>query len=327
MSILQYFEEQKSGTIPESYRELTPEQMEARIVAIKQLLGTKLFIPGHHYQKDEVIQFADASGDSLQLAQLCAANEQAEHIVFCGVHFMAETAKILSPEKKVLLPDRDSGCPMADMIEAEDLVKLKEEHPGAVVVCYVNSSAKVKALSDICCTSANAVNVVKSIPQDRKIIFIPDKYLGSYVQSQTGRTMILWDGYCPTHARITAEDIIELKSGHPDAIVLVHPECTPAAINEADVVASTGGMLKYVKQSGSSEFIIGTEIGIIHRLKKENPEKIFYPASARAICPNMKLINLEKVLWSLDEESFQIKLSEKTIAEARKAIDHMIAIK
>jgi quinolinate synthase len=216
---------------------------------------------------------------------------------------------------------------MADMINASQLKKLKNEHPDALVVCYVNTSAEVKALSDICCTSSNAVNVVKSIPKNKEIIFIPDKYLGSYVQSQTGREFILWNGYCPTHVMINVKEIIELKKEHLDAVVVVHPECTPDVIDIADKVASTGGMLRYVKNSEKKNFIIGTEIGIIYRMKKENPDKTFYPATSRAICPNMKLINLEKVLWSLEDEKYEIKVPQEIIRKARAAIDRMIAIK
>jgi quinolinate synthase len=293
---------------------------------IKLKAEKEAIILAHNYQIDEVQDIADFVGDSLQLS-IEASKAPGKIIVFCGVHFMAETAKILSPAKKVLLPDKNSGCPMADMINASQLEKLKNKHPGALVVCYVNTSAEVKALSDICCTSSNAVNVVKSIPKNKEIIFIPDKYLGNYVQSQTGREFILWNGYCPTHVMINVKEIIELKKEHLDAVVIVHPECTPDVIDIADKVASTGGMLKYVKESEKKNFIIGTEIGIIYRMKKENPDKNFYPASSRAICPNMKLINLEKVLWSLEDEKYEIKVPQEIIWKARAAIDRMIAIK
>ena len=293
---------------------------------IKLKVEKEAIILAHNYQIGEVQDIADFVGDSLQLS-IEASKARGKIIVFCGVHFMAETAKILSPTKKVLLPDKNSGCPMADMISASQLQKLKNKHPGAVVVCYVNTSARVKALSDICCTSSNAVNVVKSIPKNKEIIFIPDKYLGSYVQSQTGREFILWNGYCPTHVMINVKEIIELKKEHPDAVVIVHPECTPDVIDIADKVASTGGMLKYAKESEKKNFIIGTEIGIIYRLKNENPDKNFYPATSKAICPNMKLINLEKILWSLEDERYEIKVPQEIIEKARAAIDRMIAIK
>lgn len=282
-------------------------------------------ILAHNYQIDEVQDIADFIGDSLQLS-IEASKTQNSMIVFCGVHFMAETAKIISPKKKVLIPDENAGCPMADMITADDLKGLKNEHPGAVVVCYVNSTAAVKALSDICCTSSNAVKIVNSIPPDKKIIFIPDKYLGSYVSSQTGREMIFWNGYCPTHVRINLKSLIALKKEHLDAAVLVHPESTPDVAAAADEVLSTGQMLSFVNKSPKKEFIIGTEIGILHRLRRENPDKIFYPAYEKAICPNMKLITAEKILWSLQEEIFEIKIDADIIAKARRAIDRMLEL-
>ena len=282
-------------------------------------------ILAHNYQIGEVQDIADFVGDSLQLS-IAASKTKNKIIVFCGVSFMAETAKILSPEKKVLLPDPDSGCPMADMITASQLGELKNKYPGAVVVCYVNSSAEVKALSDICCTSSNAVAVVKSIPENKRIIFIPDKYLGSYVQSKTKREMILWDGYCPVHVLINVKSIIQFKKEHLDAPLIAHPECTPDVLNMADKVTSTGGMVNYIKKSSKKEFVIGTEIGIIHRLQKENPNKIFYPASKQAICPNMKLINLEKLFWALEEEKYEVKLPEKILTGARSSIDKMISL-
>jgi len=282
-------------------------------------------ILAHNYQIGEVQDIADFVGDSLQLS-IAASKTKNKIIVFCGVYFMAETAKILSPEKKVLLPDINSGCPMADMVTASQLRELKNKYPDAVVVCYVNSSAEVKALSDICCTSSNAVNVVKSIPENKKVIFIPDKYLGSYVQSKTKREMILWDGYCPVHVLINIKSIIQLKKEHLDAPIIVHPECTPDVLNMADMITSTGAMVNYIKKSSKKEFIIGTEIGIIHRLQKENLNKIFYPASRQAICPNMKLINLEKLFWALEEEKCEVKLPEKILTGARSSIDKMISL-
>ncbi|MBC8421236.1 MAG: quinolinate synthase NadA [Actinobacteria bacterium] len=283
-------------------------------------------ILAHNYQRGEVQDIADFVGDSLQLS-IEASKVLNSIIVFCGVHFMAETAKILNPDKMVLLPDSDAGCPMADMITADQLRELKEKHPGAAVICYVNSTAEVKALSDICCTSSNAIKVVESIPDGKDIIFIPDKYLGSYVQGKTGRKMIFWNGYCPTHIRINAKQIIELKKKHLNSEVIVHPENTPAVIEIADRVESTGGMLKYMKDSSNKSFIVGTEVGIIHRLKKENPDKEFIPAFSRAICPNMKLINLEKVLWSLEGEETKIEVPEAIAVKAKSAIDRMIALK
>jgi len=282
-------------------------------------------ILAHNYQIGEVQDIADFVGDSLQLSTI-ASKTKSKIIVFCGVRFMAETAKILSPQKKVLLPDASSGCPMADMINASQLKELKNKYPDAVVVCYVNSTAEVKALSDICCTSSNAVDIVKSIPKNKKIIFIPDKYLGSYVQNQTEREIILWNGYCPAHVLINVKNIIKLKKEHLDAVVIIHPECTPDVINIADKIASTGGIINYVKKSSKKEFIIGTENGIIHRLKKENPDKIFYSASKQANCLDMKLINLEKLLWALEEEKYEIKLPDKILTGAKTAIDKMVGI-
>jgi len=294
-----------------------------RILKLK--LEKNAVILAHNYQIDEVQDIADFVGDSLQLS-IEASKTKADLIVFCGVHFMAETAKIISPQKKVLIPDANAGCPMAEMITANDLTDLRKQYPDAVVVCYVNSTAEVKALSDICCTSSNAVKVVNSILAEKQIIFIPDKYLGSYVQSQTGRKMILWNGYCPTHVMINVKSIIELKKLHLDAEVLVHPECRPDVIEISDKVLSTGQMLSYVKSSNKKEFIIGTEIGIIHRLKKENPEKIFYPALKNVICPNMKLINVEKILWALEEEKDEITLTQEIIQKARSSIEKMLAL-
>ncbi len=294
---------------------------------IKELKEEKdAVILAHNYQIGEVQDIADFVGDSLQLS-FEASRVRSSIIVFCGVHFMAETAKILNPDKMVLLPDSNAGCPMADMITADQLREFKGQHPGAVVICYVNSTAEVKALSDICCTSSNAIKVVESVPDGKDIIFIPDKYLGSYIQEKTGRKMIFWNGYCPTHIRINARQIIELKKKHLDSEVIVHPENTPGVIEVADRVESTGGMLKYMKDSNNKSFIVGTEVGILHRLKKESPNKEFIPAFAKAICPNMKLTNLEKILWSLEEEETKIEVPEDIAARAKSAIDRMLAIK
>ena len=302
----------------------TENMIADRILKLKE--EKDAIILAHNYQIDEVQDNADFVGDSLQLS-IEASKVRNRIIVFCGVHFMAETAKILNPDKMVLLPDSNAGCPMADMITADQLRELKEKHPGAIVICYVNSTAEVKALSDICCTSSNAIKVVESVPEGKEIIFIPDKYLGSYIQGETGRKMIFWNGYCPTHIRINAKQIIALKKEHLEAEVIVHPENTPEVIEVADRVESTGGMLKYIKDSDGKSFIIGTEVGIIHRLKKENPGKQFIPAMAKAICPNMKLINLEKVMWSLEEEETKIMVPEDIALKAKSAIDRMIALK
>ena len=282
-------------------------------------------ILAHNYEPGEVQDIADYVGDSLGLS-IAASKTNAKVIVFCGVHFMAETAAILCPDKTVLMPDINAGCPMADMIDVSKLKKIKSEHPAVPVVCYVNSSAAIKAESDICCTSANAVNVVNSLP-DKEVIFIPDKFLGMYVQSKLPeKSIILFNGYCPTHARILPEHIEKAKLAHPGAPVLVHPECRPETIAAADAALSTEGMVKYVRDSKAQEFIIGTEIGIIHRLKKENPGKIFYPVTDLAVCPNMKLTTLEKVLWSLEDLKTVIKVPQDIADKARKAIEKMIAI-
>lgn len=281
-------------------------------------------ILAHNYQLGEIQDIADFVGDSLELSQN-AAQTDARVIVFCGVHFMAETASILCPDKTVLLPDLNAGCPMANMITAEQLIAEKKKHPGATVVCYVNSTAAVKAESDICCTSANAVKVVESVPGD-DILFIPDQYLGHYVSTKTNKNVIFWPGFCPTHARIQPEHIARLKHDYPNARIVVHPECKPGVIAMADEVLSTGGMIRYARREDVHEMIVGTEIGIIHRLRKENPGKKFIPVSEQAVCPNMKLITLEKVLWALEEMAPEVKVPEETRIRAKQAVDRMLAI-
>jgi quinolinate synthase len=278
----------------------------------------------HNYQLGEVQDIADFVGDSLELSQK-AARTNAEVIVFCGVHFMAETASILSPDKVVLLPALEAGCPMANMITAEQLRQMKKEHPGAVVVCYVNTTADVKAESDICCTSANGVQLVQKLKAE-EIIFVPDQYLGHYISTQTGKKMILWPGYCPTHVRIQAADIHRLRKIYPLAEVMVHPECRPDVAVLADFVLSTGGMIRHARSTQATEIIVGTEIGIIHRLRKENPDKVFVPLSEQAVCPNMKLISLENVLWSLEDLSPRIKVPEDIRIKAKKAVDRMVEV-
>jgi quinolinate synthase len=294
-----------------------------KISALKKKRNAVILV--HNYQLGEVQDIADFVGDSLELSQN-AAKTGADVIVFCGVHFMAETASIICPDKVVLLPDINAGCPMADMITAQRLRAKKKEHPQAVVVCYINSSAEVKAESDICCTSANAVEVAESLGA-REILFIPDQYLGHYVSTRTGRKMILWPGFCPTHVRIKAERIQELRQEYPQARVVVHPECTPEVIALADEVASTSGMCRYARREEVKEMVVGTEVGLMHRLRKENPGKRFIPVSDQAICPNMKLINLEKVLWSLEEMSPEVKVPEETRLRAIAAVNRMLEIR
>ncbi len=297
------------------------ETIQQKIAEWKQKRNAVIL--AHNYQLDEVQDIADFTGDSLELSQR-AVKTDAKVIIFCGVHFMAETAAILNPEKTVLLPDKDSGCPMADMITAKQLRELKAQHPGALVVCYVNSSAEVKAESDYCCTSSNAVAVVNSLPADAEIIFVPDQHLGQYVIDQTGRSMILWPGFCPTHARITENDILRRREEHPRAEVLVHPECLEPVKDLADQILSTGGMCRYVKASGGREFIIGTELGIMHRLNKENPDKKFFAAKDVALCPNMKRITLETILWSLQDMKYEIKVEPEIRERAVTALERML---
>ncbi|MFC2041063.1 quinolinate synthase NadA [Chloroflexota bacterium] len=280
-------------------------------------------ILSHNYQLGEVQDIADFVGDSLELSQK-ASKTDADVIVFCGVHFMAETASILCPDKIVLLPDIHAGCPMANMITAERLKEKKREYPGATVVCYINSTAAVKAESDVCCTSANAVRLVEKLPDTEQILFVPDQYLGSYVASQTGREMILWPGYCLTHIRIHPQDISRLKAEHPQAKAVVHPECRPEVTALADAVLSTGGIIRYSRETEAKEIIVGTEIGILHRLRKENPTKSFIPASEQAVCPRMKLIDLETILLSLENMAHQVKVPTKTRLRAKAAVGKML---
>jgi quinolinate synthase len=279
-------------------------------------------ILAHNYQRGEVQDIADFVGDSLELSQN-AATTDAEVIVFCGVHFMAETASILCPERIVLLPDKNAGCPMANMITAEELIRRKKHLPGAAVVCYVNSTAAVKAESDICCTSANAVKVIQRLDA-QEILFVPDQYLGQYVSTQTDKKMHFWPGYCPTHMKILPKHITGLRQKHPQARVVVHPECRPDVIGLADEVLSTGGMCRYAGRKDVSQMIVGTETGIIHRLRRENPGKEFIPASEKAVCPNMKLITLHKVLRSLEEMKPEVKVPEEIRLQAKIAVDRML---
>lgn len=285
----------------------------------------KAIILVHNYQLPEVQDIADFRGDSLELSRI-AAKTEAEVIVFCGVYFMAETASILSPDKLVIMPDVSAGCPMANMMNAEDLRKLKREHPGVVAVGYVNTSAEVKAELDYCCTSTNAVAVVNALKQEKEIIFVPDKYLADYVSKKSGRKLISWHGFCPTHVKILPEDLKREKKFHPQAKVMVHPECLASVVALADVVLSTSQMAKYAKEDSAKEFIIGTESGLVYRLKQDNPDKEFYLASERAVCPNMKRTTVEKVLWALEELKDEVRVSEEIRKKARLAIERMLKI-
>ncbi len=282
-------------------------------------------ILAHNYQLPEVQDVAEYRGDSLELSRI-AAKADAEVIIFCGVHFMAETASILCPDKKVIMPDINSGCPMANMITAADLRKLKKEHPRAAVVGYVNTSAQVKAELDVCCTSTNAVAVVNALKDKEEIIFVPDKYLADFVAKRTGRKLISWNGFCPTHVKILPEDVKREKKFHPNALVMVHPECLPQVVVLADAALSTSQMAKFSRESEAKEFIVGTEVGLIYRLKKDNPTKEFYPASEAAVCPNMKRTTQEKILWALEELKEEVRVSQEIRRRAKKAIERMLEI-
>jgi quinolinate synthase len=281
-------------------------------------------ILAHNYQIPEVQDIADFFGDSLDLATQ-ATKTNAKVIIFCGVDFMGESAKILNPDKIVIIPDIKANCPMAAMVDAESLTWMKNDHPNAEVVSYINTTAAVKALSDICCTSSNGVEVVRNV-SSKDIIFVPDTNLGLYIQRFVpNKQMILWPGICPTHHDIKKEEILQLRKKHPKAEILVHPECTPEVIDIADYAFSTNGMVHHAAKSETKEFIIGTEKGLCHRLKKENPSKMFYPVKS-AICPNMKRITLEKVLKSLETLEPQIHLAEETIQKAKIPLQRMMDI-
>ena len=297
--------------------------LEGRIKELKKKRNA--IILAHNYQLPEVQDVADYRGDSLELSRI-AAKTDAEIIIFCGVYFMAETASILSPDKKVIMPDINAGCPMANMLKASDLRKLKDSHPQAVVVGYVNTSAEVKAELDYCCTSTNAVAIVNALKDKEEIIFVPDKYLADFVAKKTGRKMIIWNGFCPTHIRILPEDVKREKKFHPFAKVMVHPECLPQVVAMADAALSTSQMSKFAKESEAAEFIVGTEIGLIYRLKKDNPKKEFYPASERAVCPNMKRTTQEKIVFALEELKEEVRVPDEIRKRAKKSIDRMLEI-
>ena len=282
----------------------------------------KAVILAHNYQLPEIQDLADFVGDSLELSR--KANEvDTDLIVFCGVFFMAETAKILNPTRTVIIPDPRAGCPMCEMGPAEAVRARKAELPGVPVVAYVNTTAEVKAEADICCTSANAVRVVNSLP-DPRVLFVPDRNLGLWVQRHTDKEIILWPGHCPTHQRILASHIRKLRAEHPEAVVVVHPECTPDVIDAADEVLSTGQMLRWARTTKAREIIVGTERGLLHRLEQENPGKTFLPVTKLAVCPNMKKITLEKVLWALEDLYFQVEVPDDIAARARRAIARML---
>ena len=293
-----------------------------RIAALKR--RRKAVILAHNYQLPEVQDIADFTGDSLELSRK-AAGLDAETIVFCGVHFMAETAAVLAPGKTVLLPEIEAGCPMADMINGRELRAWKAQYPGLKVVCYVNTSAEVKAESDICCTSSNAVAVVESLGVDR-VLFVPDQNLAAYVAKRTGKTVIAWDGYCYVHHRFTPRDIEEARAAHPGAEVWVHPECPLEVSDLADKVLSTGKMVLEARTTASREVIVGTEKGIIYRLAKENPAVQFFPARETALCAHMKMTTIDKVLRSLETDTYRVEVPPATADRARGAIQAMIRI-
>ncbi|MFH2069387.1 MAG: quinolinate synthase NadA [Candidatus Omnitrophota bacterium] len=279
-------------------------------------------ILAHNYQPAEIQEIGDFLGDSLDLSRK-ASRVEAEVIVFCGVRFMAETAKILSPQKTVLMPDIDAGCPLADMVTPDDIRKRRAEYPSAAVVTYINSSVEVKAESDYICTSSNALQLVQQIPEET-VLFFPDQNLGDFIREKSSKKMVLWPGYCPTHMVFLPTELAALKKEHPEAILMVHPECRREIRHMADLVLSTGGMVKWVKENNPKEVIVGTEIGMIHRLQRENPQITYIPGSARASCPNMKKIIPEKILWSLKELKPAIIVPAEIAGRARVALNRML---
>jgi quinolinate synthase len=299
------------------------EHLKRKIMELKKDLGA--IIVAHNYQRDEIQEVADIIGDSYALArEVTKAKEKL--VVFCGVKFMAESAAMLSPEKTVLLPVEEAGCPLADMITVEKLKKKKEEYPEAAVVCYVNSSAAVKAESDICCTSSNAVQVVRSVKQE-KVIFVPDKNLGRYVREHVPeKELILWDGYCVVHMRLTRDEVLKTKALYPKAEFIAHPECRKEVLEEASYIGSTAGMLKYVTECPKNQFIIGTELGIIYRMKRDNPGKDFYVPTDQFICANMKLTTLGWLARSLEKMIYKIEVPEPAASKARKALERMMKV-
>ena len=297
-------------------------ELRDKIDSLKKSLNA--VIVAHNYQRPEVQDVADFVGDSLELAHRCTQVD-AEVIVFCGVHFMAESAAILNSERTVLLSEADAGCPMADMIGAEDLREWKERYPNAAVVCYVNSTAAVKAQSDICCTSANGFEVVESLSHD-EIIFVPDQHLGHYIAAKTHKRMILYPGFCPPHQRLVPRHIKLGKELHPDAVVLVHPECSSEVIAQADRALSTSQMIRYVKQSDAKTFLIGTEEGILHRMRRESPEKTFHLLTTGLLCPDMKRTSLESVVKTMEQRRNVVKVPEDVREAAKLALDRMLAV-
>lgn len=300
------------------------QRLKKKIQRLKKSKNAVIIV--HNYQRDEIQDIADISGDSLALSQ-AAVRADARVIVFCGVDFMAESASILNPDKIVLLPVKEAGCPMADMVTVERLREKKKEHPDAAIVCYVNSSAVIKAESDICCTSSNAIQVVKSLKDYKEVIFIPDKNLGRYVQNNVpDKKIILWEGFCPTHIRVSKEEILDTKRLHPEAVILAHPECNPDVLSVSDHICSTGGMFKFAEASKARSFIIVTESGMLYGLKKANPDKNFYVPTERLVCPTMKLTTLGWVAHSLEMMEYQIKITGEVSEKAYKVLERMLKV-
>lgn len=298
-------------------------ELKERIAQLKK--ERNAIILAHYYQRDEIQEVADFRGDSFLLAQK-AAQTDADVIVFCGVHFMGESAKILAPNKTVIIPDERAGCPMADMVNVEGLKALKSRHPNAKVVTYINSSAEIKAETDICCTSANAVKVIQSVDAD-EIIWVPDKNLGDYVSKFTDKKMIIWEGYCNTHDMLTVKDVMEMKAQHPNAQFVVHPECRPEVVKLGDFVGSTTAIIKYCKESDCKEFIVGTEDGTGFQLRKDSPDKTFHFATKFLVCPNMKVNNLKKVVKCLETMQPQIYVPPQVAEKARLSLERMLQVK
>ena len=300
-----------------------PQKISERIGQLLKEKNAILLV--HNYQLPEIQDIADLCGDSLELS-MKASETDADVIVFCGVHFMAETASILSPDKTVLLPVETAGCPMADMITAKGLRDLKQKMGDVEVISYVNTTAEVKAESDICCTSANAVSVANSVDFQKQILMTPDKNLAQYTRKQTGREIEYWEGYCPIHNNLSAQQAEKVKAAHPDALFLAHPECPPEVLDLADVVKSTSGMIFYVKESTHRKFIIGTEAGILHPLSRENPGKVFIPADPGMVCADMKKTGLREVLRALEEMTPVVKVPDDIRVPAKRALDRMLAV-
>lgn len=300
-----------------------PESITDEINRLKK--ERKAVILAHNYQRAEVQAIADFTGDSLELARK-ATQVEADVIAFCGVYFMAETAAILNASKTVLIPDASAGCPMADMITDEQLRALKAKHPGAIAVCYVNSTAEVKAECDICVTSGNAEKIMASLPKGREVLFVPDQHLGGYIADKRGEKYVLWPGCCPTHQRLTAKKIADARAAHPGAPVLVHPECPKDVRDAADECLSTGGMCAYARKSDAREIIVGTEIGILYRLRTENPGKTFWPVDDATVCPNMKKTTLENLRDCLRDLSPRVTVAPDIASKAKRAIDAMLAV-